>query len=93
MIFSWIIYGAISTSVMISLDQLPFILFDMQCVFFCLLSVALLLCGDYYFDNTLANLIFVLFRSHRTMVKAVAVLSSSEGVKGTVYFAQEGDGN
>ncbi|KAH6779516.1 copper/zinc superoxide dismutase 1 [Perilla frutescens var. hirtella] len=26
------------------------------------------------------------------MAKAVAVLSSSEGVKGTVYFTQEGDG-
>ncbi|XAR54586.1 Superoxide dismutase [Bertholletia excelsa] len=26
------------------------------------------------------------------MVKAVAVLSSSEGVSGTVYFVQEGDG-
>ncbi|RRT45251.1 hypothetical protein B296_00055252 [Ensete ventricosum] len=26
------------------------------------------------------------------MVKAVAVLGSSESVKGTVYFAQEGDG-
>lgn len=30
---------------------------------------------------------------HRKMVKAVAVLSSSEGVKGTIYFTQEGDGN
>jgi len=27
-----------------------------------------------------------------TMVKAVAVLGSSEGVKGTIYFTQEGDG-
>ena len=27
------------------------------------------------------------------MVKAVAVLSGSEGVKGHVFFAQEGDGN
>ncbi|KAF8721036.1 hypothetical protein HU200_023449 [Digitaria exilis] len=26
------------------------------------------------------------------MVKAVAVLGSSEGVKGTIYFTQEGDG-
>lgn len=26
------------------------------------------------------------------MVKAVAVLRSSEGVSGTVFFAQEGDG-
>ncbi|KAI5650660.1 hypothetical protein M9H77_36665 [Catharanthus roseus] len=26
------------------------------------------------------------------MVKAVAVLSSSEGVKGTIYFTEEGDG-
>jgi len=32
------------------------------------------------------------FRSHRTMVKAVAVLNSSEGVKGTINFTQEGDG-
>ncbi|KAJ4955507.1 hypothetical protein NE237_012290 [Protea cynaroides] len=31
-------------------------------------------------------------RSHLTMVKAVAVLSSSEGVNGTIYFVQEGDG-
>ncbi|KAH6833919.1 copper/zinc superoxide dismutase 1 [Perilla frutescens var. hirtella] len=30
--------------------------------------------------------------THETMAKAVAVLSSSEGVKGTVYFTQEGDG-
>lgn len=30
---------------------------------------------------------------HITMVKAVAVLSSSEGVSGAVYFTQEGDGN
>lgn len=27
------------------------------------------------------------------MVKAVAVLGSNEGVSGTIYFAQEGDGN
>lgn len=27
------------------------------------------------------------------MVKAVAVLSSSEGVSGTIFFTQEGDGN
>jgi Cu-Zn family superoxide dismutase len=27
------------------------------------------------------------------MVKAVAVLSGSEGVKGTIFFTQEGDGN
>jgi len=27
-----------------------------------------------------------------TMVKAVAVLSGSEGVKGTIFFTQEGDG-
>lgn len=27
------------------------------------------------------------------MVKAVAVLASNEGVAGTVYFTQEGDGN
>ncbi|KAG5559983.1 hypothetical protein RHGRI_003313 [Rhododendron griersonianum] len=33
-----------------------------------------------------------LFRSHITMVKAVVVLNSSEGVNGTVYFTQEGDG-
>lgn len=26
------------------------------------------------------------------MVKAVAVLGSGEGVKGTIYFTQEGDG-
>ena len=26
------------------------------------------------------------------MVKAVAVLGSSEGVKGTIFFTQEGDG-
>lgn len=33
------------------------------------------------------------FAEHeRTMAKAVAVLSSSEGVKGTIYFTQEGDG-
>ncbi|KAK8541909.1 hypothetical protein V6N12_014529 [Hibiscus sabdariffa] len=32
------------------------------------------------------------YRSHRKMVKAVAVLSSSEGVNGTVFFTQEGDG-
>ncbi|KAK1580800.1 hypothetical protein Q3G72_000233 [Acer saccharum] len=31
-------------------------------------------------------------RSHRKMVKAVVVLNSSEGVKGTVNFTQEGDG-
>ncbi|KAH7856328.1 hypothetical protein Vadar_000117 [Vaccinium darrowii] len=31
-------------------------------------------------------------RSHLTMVKAVVVLNSSEGVNGTVYFTQEGDG-
>ncbi|KAI8566121.1 hypothetical protein RHMOL_Rhmol02G0015100 [Rhododendron molle] len=30
--------------------------------------------------------------SHITMVKAVVVLNSSEGVNGTVYFTQEGDG-
>lgn len=35
---------------------------------------------------------FHLFRSHITMVKAVVVLNSSEGVNGTVYFTQEGDG-
>ncbi|WOL04747.1 non-specific phospholipase C2-like [Canna indica] len=34
-----------------------------------------------------------LFRSHKKMVKVVIVLSSSEGVKGTIfYFSQEGDG-
>ena len=27
------------------------------------------------------------------MVKAVAVLNSNEGVCGTIYFAEEGDGN
>jgi superoxide dismutase, Cu-Zn family len=26
------------------------------------------------------------------MVKAVAVLGSSDGVKGTIFFTQEGDG-
>uniref|UniRef100_A0A0D2W6V3 Superoxide dismutase [Cu-Zn] n=1 Tax=Gossypium raimondii TaxID=29730 RepID=A0A0D2W6V3_GOSRA len=31
-------------------------------------------------------------RSHTKMVKAVAVLSSNEGVSGTVFFSQEGDG-
>lgn len=36
---------------------------------------------------------FWCFLDHRkTMVKAVAVLSSSEGVKGTIYFTEEGDG-
>jgi hypothetical protein len=30
---------------------------------------------------------------HRKMVKVVAVLGSSEGVCGTIYFTQEGDGN
>ncbi|KAI8534048.1 hypothetical protein RHMOL_Rhmol10G0058500 [Rhododendron molle] len=30
--------------------------------------------------------------SHITMVKAVVVLNSSEGVNGTVYFTQKGDG-
>ncbi|KAE9444721.1 hypothetical protein C3L33_23381, partial [Rhododendron williamsianum] len=30
--------------------------------------------------------------SHITMVKAVVVLNSSEGVNGTIYFTQEGDG-
>ncbi|KAK6915494.1 Superoxide dismutase, copper/zinc binding domain, partial [Dillenia turbinata] len=30
--------------------------------------------------------------SHRKMVKAVAVLRSGEGVNGTIYFTQEGDG-
>lgn len=34
-----------------------------------------------------------MFRSHSTMVKAVAVLGSSESVKGTIFFTQEGDGN
>ncbi|KAK4768360.1 hypothetical protein SAY87_003501 [Trapa incisa] len=29
---------------------------------------------------------------HKKMVKAVVVLSSSEGVKGTIHFTQEGDG-
>lgn len=34
------------------------------------------------------------FTEHeKTMAKAVAVLSSSEGVKGTIYFKQEGDGS
>lgn len=28
----------------------------------------------------------------RTMVKAVAVLGSNEGVSGTIFFTQEGDG-
>lgn len=32
-------------------------------------------------------------RSHWTMVKAVAVLNSSEGVKGTITFVQEADGS
>ncbi|CAL5330368.1 unnamed protein product [Camellia sinensis] len=31
-------------------------------------------------------------RSRGTMVKAVAVLSSNEGVSGTIYFTQEGNG-
>ncbi|KAF5192669.1 Superoxide dismutase [Cu-Zn] [Thalictrum thalictroides] len=31
-------------------------------------------------------------RSHITMVKGVAVLNSKDGVDGTVYFTQEGDG-
>lgn len=31
-------------------------------------------------------------RSHTKMVKAVAVLGSNEGVSGTVFFSQEGDG-
>ncbi|KAK8478139.1 hypothetical protein V6N13_031409 [Hibiscus sabdariffa] len=31
-------------------------------------------------------------RSHIKMVKAVAVLSSSEGVKGTIFFSQDGEG-
>lgn len=31
-------------------------------------------------------------RSHLTMAKGVAVLSSSAGVSGTIYFTQEGDG-
>lgn len=35
----------------------------------------------------------VLFRSHLPMAKGVAVLSSSAGVSGTIYFTQEGDGN
>lgn len=32
------------------------------------------------------------FAEHITMVKAVAVLNSSEGVSGTILFSQEGDG-
>nr|DAD37922.1 TPA_asm: hypothetical protein HUJ06_008563 [Nelumbo nucifera] len=34
-----------------------------------------------------------MFRSHRTMVKAVAVLNSREGVSGTIYFTEEEDGS
>ncbi|THG15433.1 hypothetical protein TEA_020912 [Camellia sinensis var. sinensis] len=33
-----------------------------------------------------------MLRSRGTMVKAVAVLSSNEGVSGTIYFTQEGNG-
>jgi hypothetical protein len=46
-------------------------------------------------DCRCAVLTLVSFRSHRThrtMVKAVAVLNSSEGVSGTIFFTQEGDG-
>ncbi|KAG6533164.1 hypothetical protein ZIOFF_007030 [Zingiber officinale] len=31
-------------------------------------------------------------RTPKEMVKAVAILGNSEGVKGTIYFVQEGDG-
>ncbi|XP_074339637.1 superoxide dismutase [Cu-Zn]-like isoform X1 [Apium graveolens] len=34
-----------------------------------------------------------MLRSHITMAKGVAVLSSSTGVSGTIYFTQEGDGS
>lgn len=39
--------------------------------------------------------LYIGFRSQEDteMMKAVAVLSGSEGVSGTVYFTQEGDGN
>ncbi|CDO98927.1 unnamed protein product [Coffea canephora] len=40
------------------------------------------------FNNTSRGVL----RSHKTMVKAVVVLGCSEGVKGTIYFTQEGDG-
>lgn len=37
-------------------------------------------------------LTYFLLSDHRKMVKAVVVLGSSEGVKGTIQFTQEGDG-
>ena len=47
----------------------------------------------YYILLWLKRFSLIFFRSHKTMVKAVVVLGSSEGVKGTIYFTQEGDGN
>lgn len=42
--------------------------------------------------ETIDLFLYKFCRSHITMVKAVVVLSSSEGVSGTVHFTQEGDG-
>jgi len=42
--------------------------------------------------SVLSEIAALLFRSHYAMVKAVAVLGSSEGVTGTVYFSQDGNG-
>lgn len=51
--------------------------------------------GGVFFCARLLRRFFSKFcRSHKniTMVKAVVVLNSSEGVSGTVQFNQEGDG-
>lgn len=72
----------------------------MQCAFYffvpLLYSVRMwCLCG-FFLKNLgecrCAVLTLVSCRSHRIMVKAVAVLNSSEGVSGTIFFTQEGDG-
>ena len=48
--------------------------------------------SGYFYLYWNAFLLVELLQITLTMVKAVAVLGSSEGVKGTIYFTQEGDG-
>ena len=73
-----------------------------QCAFYfvlfpCYIRLGCSVCVSFCFCKNLGDcrcavLTLVSFRSHRTMVKAVAVLNSSEGVSGTIFFTQEGDG-
>ncbi|KAG6520694.1 hypothetical protein ZIOFF_017754 [Zingiber officinale] len=54
-------------------------------------------CGSKRFAKELASTspfsnLHHAIQTPKEMVKAVAVLGNSEGVKGTIYFVQEGDG-